>query len=89
MKKSVVFVLTLAMMAAFATGCSMGKDESVTVSPTVTAMPTVETDNGNVTDDATTDQANDAASDTLMDDVNETIDGDASAEPTVEATNAN
>ena len=88
MKKTVAFVISLVLVTVFAVGCSMGKDETVTVSPTVSTMPTVETDNGNVTDDATTDQANDAASDTLMDDVNETVEGETSVEPTAESTDA-
>ena len=76
MKKTLVFALSLMLVAVFAVGCSMGKDESVTVSPTLAA--TVETDNGNVTDDA--------ASDNIMDDMEETIEGTPTAEPAAEAT---
>jgi len=86
MKKTLVFALSLMLVAVFAVGCSMGGNDTVTVSPT--AAPTVETNDGNVTDDATTDQANDAASDNIMDDMSEAIEGEATAEPAVENTDA-
>jgi len=86
MKKTLVFALSLMLVAMFAVGCSENGGEDVTVSPTMAA--TVETDNGNVTDDAITDEANDAASDNIMDDMTEAIEGEATAEPMVETTEA-
>lgn len=86
MKKTLVFALALMLVAMFAVGCSTDGNDTVTVSPT--AAPTVETDDGNVTDDATTDKANDAASNNIMDDMSEAIEGDATVEPAAEATEA-
>ena len=86
MKKTLVFALSLMLVAVFAVGCTTDDGKDVTVTPTVAA--TVETDNGNVTDDAVTDEANDAASDNIMDDMTEAVEGEATAEPVVEATEA-
>lgn len=84
MKKTIALVLSLMLVAIFAVGCSNGGDDAVTASPTAAA--TVETDNGNVTDDAVTDEANDAASDSIMDDMEDAVESGPSVEPTAENT---
>lgn len=81
MKKTMLFVLSLMLLAVFTVGCSSDNaavNESATDAPEATIEAALDTaEDGNVTDDGTTDE--NAEDETLGDDLEEAADTDDTA----------